>query len=173
LTAEEIKSGVGANIRYNNMPVSITLQNVRTILTQLTNSGDLLEAGGYYAPKKWIEESGYGIDYLATFRKLRDYCVTAGILFTDLGGAENADMILTKNGVQTYLLIYSASGKMKNLFIDGETRKYVVFLDEESRLKFVEELHEAYGEQAQALKIGLANDYVRIIDADHLDQLVL
>jgi hypothetical protein len=173
LTAEEIKSGIGTNIRYNNMPVSITLQNVRIILTQLVNSGDLLNAGSYYAPKKWIEESGYGIDYLTTFRKLRDYCVTAGLLFTDLGAADNADIVLTKNGIQAYLIIYSESGKMKNILIDEEARKYIVFLDEESRLKFIEGLHEAYGEEAQALRIGLANDYIRIIDSDHLDQLVL
>jgi hypothetical protein len=173
LTPEEIKNEIASNIRYNNMPVSTTLQNVISVLTKLVNSGDLVNINNYYIPKKWLDESGYSIEYLATFRRLRDYCVTKGFLFTDLGASPDADMTISKSGREAHIFIYSESGKRSKIKIGDEAKKFLVFFDEERRLKFIESLYISFGEESEALKVAIANELIRLIDTDHLDQLII
>jgi len=174
LLPEEIKSGITSNLRYNNMPISITLQNVNIILTKLVNSGDLANIKDYFAPKRWIDESGYSIEYLATFRRLRDYFVTAGISFTpDLGAAQDADIDITKNGVEAQIFIYAETGKRSKIWIGGDTKKFIVFFDEERKLKFIETLYSSFGDESEALKVAIANGLIKLIDTEHLDQLII
>ena len=174
LLPEEIKNGITANLRYNNMPISITLQNVNIILTKLVNSGDLVNIRDYFAPKRWIDESGYSIEYLATFRRLRDYFVTAGISFTpDLGAAQDADIDITKNGVEAQIFIYAETGKRSKIWVGGDTKKFIVFFDEERKLKFIEALYTSFGDESEALKVAIANGLIKLIDTEHLDQLII
>ena len=174
LLPEEIKSGITSNLRYNNMPISITLQNVNIILTKLVNSGDLANIKDYFAPKRWIDESGYSIEYLATFRRLRDYFVTAGISFTpDLGAAQDADIDITKSGVEAQIFIYAETGKRSKIWIGGDTKKFIVFFDEERKLKFIETLYSSFGDESEALKVAIANGLIKLIDTEHLDQLII
>mgnify|MGYP001626179701 FL=1 len=173
LLPEEIKSGITSNIRYNNMPVSITLQNVIGLLTKLVNSGELVNIGNYYAPKKWIDESGYSVEYLATFRKLRDYCVTTGFLFTDLGASQDSDMVISKSGMEADIFIYAESGRRSKIRIGGERKTYLVFFDEERRLKFMEGLYASFGDESELLKMAITNGLIKIVDAEHLSQLVI
>ncbi|MFP3289553.1 MAG: hypothetical protein RXO35_03970 [Candidatus Micrarchaeota archaeon] len=174
LLPEEIKNGIAANLRYNNMPISITLQNVNIILTKLVNSGDLTNIKDYFAPKRWIDESGYSIEYLATFRRLRDYFVTAGISFTpDLGAAQDADIDITKNGVEAQVFIYAETGKRSKIWVGGDTKKFIVFFDEERKLKFIEALYSSFGDESEVLKVAIANGLIKLIDTEHLDQLII
>jgi len=174
LLPEEIKSGITSNLRYNNMPISITLQNVNIILTKLVNSGDLANIKDYFAPKRWIDESGYSIEYLATFRRLRDYFVTAGISFTpDLGAAQGADIDITKSGVEAQIFIYAETGKRSKILVGGDTKKFIVFFDEERKLKFIEALYSSFGDESEALKTAIANGLIKLIDTEHLDQLII
>jgi len=173
LLPEEIKNGIAANLRYNNMPISITLQNANIILTKLINSGDLVNIKDYFAPKRWIDESGYSIEYLATFRRLRDYFVTAGISFTDLGAAQDADIDITKSGVEAQIFIYAETGKRSKILIGGDTKKFIVFFDEERKLKFIEALYSSFGDESEALKTAIANGLIKLIDTEHLDQLII
>ncbi|MFP3279162.1 MAG: hypothetical protein RXP92_02550, partial [Candidatus Micrarchaeota archaeon] len=174
LLPEEIKNGIAANLRYNNMPISITLQNVDIILTKLVNSGDLTNIKDYFAPKRWIDESGYSIEYLATFRRLRDYFVTAGISFTpDLGAAQDADIDITKSGVEAQVFIYAETGKRSKIWVGGDTKKFIVFFDDERKLKFIEALYSSFGDESEVLKVAIANGLIKLIDTEHLDQLII
>ncbi|MGC9142299.1 MAG: hypothetical protein ACP5HF_00140 [Candidatus Micrarchaeia archaeon] len=173
LLPEEIKNSISSNIRYNNMPVSITLQNVIGILTKLVNSGDLLNIKDYYAPKRWIDESGYSIEYLATFRRLRDYCITAGFIFTDLGASPDADMTIAKSGIEALVFIYAESGKRSKIKIGGDTKKFIIFFDEDRKLRFLEALYISLGEESEALKVAISNGLIKLIDTEHLDQLII
>jgi len=172
LTLEEIKSGVSNNIRYNNIPVSITMQNAALIMSRLIVDGEIVSSGGYYAPKKWMSDSGYDVEYLSIFRRIRDYCVGHALLFTDVGASEAADITLSKSGAQTHIVIYSSLGTMRNIEVAPNFKTYVVFADEEKMLGFTEKLYKSYGNQAEMLKIGISYGYIRLVDANNLDQIV-
>lgn len=172
LTLEEIKSGISNNIRYNNIPVSITLQNVALVMSKLALDGDIVSSSGYYAPKRWTVESGYSAEYLATFRRIRDYSVGHAILFTDIGASDIADMILSKSGSQARVVIYTSDSKMRKIDASSDQKTYVVFTDEEKLLEFADKLYKSYGSASEMLKIGISYGYVRLIDATNLDQIV-
>ncbi|MGI0141162.1 MAG: hypothetical protein ACREBF_00720 [Candidatus Micrarchaeales archaeon] len=172
LTLDEIKSGIGNNIRYNNIPVSITVQNVALIMSKLEMYGDVVSSGGYYAPKRWMNESGFDVEYLSVFRRMRDYSVGHAILFTDVGASEAADITLSKSGAQTHIVIYSSISGMRNIEVMPNFKTYVVFADEEKMLEFSEKLYKSYGNQAEMLKIGISYGYIRLVDASNLDQIV-
>lgn len=173
LTADEIKLGIGNNIRVNNVPISITMQNADSILATLQQGGDLESASGYYAPSTWVEASGHSIEYLTIFRKLRDYCVTHAILFTDLGSSDVADMLVTKDGKQMSIFIYTGTSPTRRITLSRDSRATIVFLNDESLRSFVDDLYESFGKEAEVLKLGIDYNYLRLVDSDNLDQLVL
>jgi hypothetical protein len=173
LTPEEVKNGIGNVIRYNNMPASITLQNTQEMLSYLVEKGSIVFAGNYYAPKKWVADSKHDVEYLAIFRKLRDYCVAHAMLFTDIEGSEAADINITKSGAQAYILIYSSISGMKKIPLATSSRWYIVFLNDEARREFRDKLYEASGDEAEALKMGIYYGYIKLIDTGNLDALIV
>lgn len=172
LTPEEVKNGIGSIVRYNNMPVSITLQNTQELLGSLAEKGDILSAENYYAPKRWVVNSRHDIEYLAIFRKLRDYSVAHAMLFTDLDGSDVADLTITKSGTKLYVLIYSSIAGMRKISLASGSRWYIVFLNDEARREFHDKLYEAYGEQAEELKMGIYYGYIKLVDTNDLDEMV-
>ena len=173
LTVEEIRLGINNNIRINSMPVSITTQNANTVLSQLVAGGYLVNAENYYAPKAWLDTCRHDMEYLVIFRKMRDYCVSHATLFTDLDTDANVDMIMTKEGKQASVLIYSNLSKIKKMEVSKDSKIFVVFLDEETRTAFSDALYEAYGDEAEALKLGIEYNYIRLIDCHNLDKIVI
>ena len=173
LTAEEVKNGVSSNIRYENVPIAITLQNTTSVLNKLANEGALVASGGYYAPVKWVTESHHDIEYLTIFRKLRDYCVQNAMLFTDLDADPHIDMIITKRGAQAHVIIYSSISGMKDVALNNAYKVYVVFLSEMQKLDFIGRLYNSYGDDAELLKMGIEYSYIILIDTDNLDQFIL
>jgi hypothetical protein len=171
LTAEEVKNGVSSNIRYESIPVAATLQNVTGVLNKMVAKGLLLSSGEYYAPARWVTESGHSMEYLTIFRNLRDFCVANAMLFTDLDADPHVDMIVTRKGSQGYIIINAAS-EMKDIAINNAYRIYIVFLDEIGRLAFLTKLYDSYGEQAELLRIGVEHSYIVLTDTDNLEQLL-
>lgn len=172
LTPEEIKAGISNNLRFNNMPISITLQNTVSILDKLTAKGILSSAYGYYLPNEWISAAGHNDDYLVIFRKLRDYCIEHAMLFTDIGSSEKADMAITKNGVQSLVYIYSGEGSMKDISFGKETRVFIVFITDEALREFTDKLYSAYGSDAEMLKLGISSGTIRLISTERMDRLL-
>ena len=173
LTPEEVKNGIGGVIKYNNMPVSITLQNTQEMLSYLVDKGSIVFAGNYYAPKKWVADSNHDVEYLAIFRKLRDYCVAHAMLFTDIDSSEVADVSITKSGVQIYILIYSGISGMKKISLAAGSKWYIIFINDEARRNFQDKLYEASGDEAEALKMGIYYSYVKLADTDNLNAIVI
>ncbi|HVA83236.1 MAG TPA: hypothetical protein VNF06_03670 [Candidatus Aquilonibacter sp.] len=172
LTLEELKGGIGGNIRYNNIPVAITIQNAAMIMNKLALDGEIVTSGGYYAPKRWTTDSGYDIEYLSIFRRIRDYSVGHAILFTDIGSSEAADIVLSKGGAQTHVLIYSSISGVKKIEVNAEFKTYIVFADEEKLLSYTDKIYKSYGSEAEMLKIGISYGYIRLVEANALDQIV-
>ena len=56
LTSEEIRSGIGNNIRVKSMPISITTQNTNNIIFTLLDKGDR-ERVELLRPSTWVEAS--------------------------------------------------------------------------------------------------------------------
>ncbi|MDE1869456.1 MAG: hypothetical protein KGH71_00525 [Candidatus Micrarchaeota archaeon] len=172
LTLEELKSGIGGNIRYNNIPVAITIQNAAMIMNKLALDGEIVTSGGYYAPKRWTTDSGYDIEYLSIFRRIRDYSVGHAILFTEIGSSEAADIVLSKGGAQTHVAIYSSISGVKKIDVNSEFKTYIVFADEEKLLAYTDKIYKSYGSEAEMLKIGISYGYIRLVEANALDQIV-
>ncbi|VVB77330.1 Uncharacterised protein [uncultured archaeon] len=173
LTVEEIRQGINNNIRINNMPVSVTTQNADVVLSQLKNKGVLAGELNYYAPQAWVNASKHDMEYLVIFRKLRDYCVSHAILFTDLDTDVTADLLMTKEGKQNSVYIYSTEGKMKTLTLSKDSRIFVFFIDELQKEEFLDRLYASFGEDAEVLKLGIEYNYVMLLDCEHIDQLAL
>ncbi len=172
LTAEEVKTGVNGNIRFDNVPISITMQNMTSVLNVMINEGEVVSAAGYYAPKRWIDLSKHDIEYLAIFRKIRDFCVANAMLFTELDTDQHVDMTITKKGNQAQIIIYSNLSGMKDIALGSPYKLFVVFVDETTRLNFMDNLYSAYGEKAELLRVAVEYSYVILLDASNLDQLI-
>ena len=173
LNVEEVRLGINNNIRVNNMPVSVTTQNTDAVLAKLAAKGDLVSALNYYAPRAWVDASKHDVEYLLIFRKLRDYCVVHAVLFTDIDTEQSVDMIVTKEGKQSNVFIYSAGSRPKKVLLSAGSRSFLVFLDEVRKREFIDRLYSSFGEEAETLKLGIDYNYLRLIDCDHLDQMTL
>ena len=117
--------------------------------------GKLENASNYYAPSVWVETSGHSVEYLTVFRKIRDYCVSHAMLFTDLDAIENADMAITKNSKQIDVLIYTTHAKMKRITLSKDSRTAIVFLNEDVMRDFFDKLYSSFGEDVEILKMGI------------------
>ncbi len=171
LTSEEVKAGIGTNIRYKNVPIMITIENTDEILYGLANSGKVEIMPPYAMPKAWEAESRHSMEYLVVFRRLRDFAVKNAMLFTELDTAEKGDMIVTNRGKQSRIYIYSRSEGMKAIELDG-TKTFVVFSSELEKAAFLDKLYITYGAGAERLKIALESNAFSLIDADNLEQLL-
>ena len=173
LTAEELKSGISNNIKYGNTRMTITLRNTYSILNYLVGEGTIKMADDYYAPSRWIKESGYSMEYLTIYRKLKDYCISNAMLMTELGASSKADVIVTNKGTQNYIKIYSSDMRVRDIEINQKTKAFLVFLDEEARLTFLDKLYRAYGKNAEIIKMAIAYGNLKLIDSYGLLQLKL
>lgn len=168
LSSNEIGSGISNNLRYENMPISITFQNLTEILYKLSVSKELDALEDYFMPKRWAALSGHDIEYLVIFRKLRDYLVANSVLFTDLDASESADMTITKGGRPSYIYIYSSIGGMRNIKIDDKSKSYIAFLNDETVSTFTDRLYSSYGAESEALKVAISSSAVQLINIDDL-----
>ncbi len=173
LTAEEVRAGISNNIKYGNTRISITLRNTYAVLNILMKKGLVVYAGDYYAPKSWTEQSGHGIDYLAVYRRLRDYCIANAMMFAEMGSSEKYDLVITSKGSQSFIKIYSSQSKVKDVEVGSKSRTFLVFLDEESRMDFLDRLYGSYGRNAELLKLAIGYGNLKLIDTSDLDELKL
>lgn len=173
LTVDEVKTGISNFMKYGNTRVSVTARNTYTMLTKLVAKGVVSEAGGYYAPKKWIDESGHSISYLVIYRKLRDFCVANAMLFTELDSGSNNDMVITSKSMQSFIKIYAEGMKVNEIEIKQGAKMFITFLDEEAKLLFLDRLYMSYGRNAEIMKMAIAYGNVKLIDTNHLDELKL
>lgn len=171
LTPEEVRSGIGNNIRYGNARISISMRNTYSILGQLISRGLVVTAGNYYAPAKWVGDSGHDIEYLVIYRKLRDYSIANAMLMTEMDSSSRADVIITSKGTQNSVKIYSKDAKLKDIEISQRMKTFIVFIDEETRLAFMDRLYLSYGTNAEVLKMALNYGNVKLVQSDNLGEL--
>ncbi len=172
LTAEEIRMGISSNIRYNNIPIMITTENATEILYKLVSEGKAETIKQYFMPKSWSEEVHHDIEYLVIFRRLRDFAVKNAILFTDLDTGGTADMVMANKGVQIRAYIHSGAPTIRPLRLGEDSKAFLVFLDRESKAQFMDSLYSAYGEEAEKLRIALADSVITAIDTESLEPLL-
>ena len=113
------------------------------------------------------------VPYLVIFRELRDYFVSHATLFTDLDQSQIADIVVTKRGVQNLIMIYSSSSGMRKINVSPESRIFIIFLNEETRIDFMNRIYISYGQDAEILKMGISYSYIRLVDVSVLDQISL
>ena len=171
LTPEEVKSGIAGNIKYGNARMTVTLRNTNAILNTLVRKGVLAMSKNYYAPAKWLEESGHDIEYLVMYRRLRDYCIANAMLITEPDGSDKADVVITRKGAQDYVKIYSSSVRIKDMEIGQRVKTFLLFLDEDKMLSFMEVLYKSYGPNAEILKMAINYGNVKLVHSDDLGAL--
>jgi hypothetical protein len=171
LSKSEIKAAISANIRYNNMPIGVTYNNVDQIIDQLVSLGYLVSVDGLYAPAEWVTKSGHDIEYLATFKKLRLYFVTHAYMFTDLDASNLADIVTTLHGERVYIVIYSKTSKFIKIPVYENQPTYIAFLNSFKLDEFKEALYSTYTPEAEQLKIYISSGIVHLISADAPQEL--
>ncbi|MGC8629325.1 MAG: hypothetical protein ACP5T4_03930 [Candidatus Micrarchaeia archaeon] len=171
VTLEEFKQGINAHLHYGTLPISITTQNTQMLLDQLIKFGDVIEESGYFAPTSWIAQSKHDMDYLVVFRALRDYCVSHAMLFTELNIETRADMLVTKEGRQAPIIIYSRSG-MRQFEISENSVTFIVFINSDVENDFRQKLYLSFNDTANVLRLAIEYGRVKLVNLEDLDLLV-
>ncbi|MGI0100547.1 MAG: hypothetical protein ACREBH_02405 [Candidatus Micrarchaeaceae archaeon] len=165
LSKSEIRYAISSNIRYNNVPVGLTYSNVERILDQLTVKKYLISTDDLYAPAQWVPESKHDIEYLSTFKKLRLYLVTHGYIFTEIDMSTSSDIVATLHNERKYIVIYSQTSRFQKVPIYTGSKTYIAFLNSYKLEEFKNSLYESNSEEAEELKMYMAADYVKLVDA--------
>jgi hypothetical protein len=169
----ELRTAISSDIRYNNMPVSLTYNNVEAILNQLTVGGYVIGAEELYAPKAWTEQSGHDIEYLVTFKKLRLYLVTHSYMFTDIDSSNLADIVATSlRSERKYITIYSETTRFKKVPIYEGSKSYLAFMNSEMLEEFKSNLYSSMTRESEILKVNLSTGVVGLLDADDPGELL-
>jgi len=173
LSKEEFKSAIANNIRFNSIPVNLTYENVELILNTLLEKNYVVSADNLYAPISWIEQSKHDIEYLATFKKLRNYLVGHGHIFTDLDKSDVADIVTTLHNEKAYIVIYSKTSRfLKKLPIQENIKTYLVFLNEDKLEEFKRNLYTSISKDAEILKMYIATKNVILASADNPEEIL-
>ncbi len=167
LSVPEARVAISNYLRYNNMPVNLTLNNVDSILTRLVGNGDLKSTDNLYAPKQWEAQTGHDIEYLSTFKKLRMYMVTHAIPFTEIDSSNDADMIVTFRGEKILIVINSKTTKFKKVPVKSRAKTYIAFLNNAALYDFTDKLGASMDKEAEELRLFISMGQVRLIDASN------
>jgi len=167
LSLKEVKGAISNYIRYNNMPVSLTYGNIERMLDKLVSSGMLIEIDGLYMPSYWVTQSGHSAEYLATFKKLRNYFVTNTFVFSDLDASNLSDIITTIHGDRVYVVIYADTSKFKKIRVYPDIKMYIAFLNANKLAEFKSKLYASTTVDAEELKMYISAGFVKLIDADN------
>ncbi len=167
LSAQEIHAAILTNIRFNNMPVSLTYANISLILDKLIANNSLVRADNLYAPKDWETLSKHDIEYLSTFKKLRLFLVTHAYVFTDLDMSNSADIVATIRGDRRYIVIYSDTSKFKDMPVFAGSKTYLTFLNASRLDEFKIGMYRAVNSDAEVLKAYVSAGMVCLVDADN------
>ncbi len=166
LSTNEVKLAIASNIRYNGIPVNLTISNVEILLDQLVANGMLLAIDNLYAPSNWATESKHDIEYLATFKKLRLYMVTHAHVFTDLDISQTSDMEVVINNERNNIIIYAQSSKYKNIPVSANSKTYIAFINDDKLEDFKDELYSISDPGAEQLKLYISAGYVKLISME-------
>lgn len=172
LNPDEFRIGVASTLKYENVPVNLTYNNIQYLLDELAQNDYLLMADNLYAPKEWTDQSKHDIKYLSTFKKLRIYLVTHGYLFTDLDLSKLADIVATKKDERYYLIIYSKTSVYKKVPVYKDAKTYLVFLNEEEMEDFKYSLYNSKTVMALELRMYIDDDNIILVDADNLNKFL-
>ncbi len=172
LSKTEIRSAIASNIKYNNIPVGLTYSNVERILDQLTVNKYLITEDNLYVPAQWINQSRHDIEYLATFKKLRIFLVTHAYIFTDVDMSTNSDIVATLHSERKYIVIYSKTSRFQKIPVYTGSKTYIVFLNAYRMEEFRNNLYNSGTVEAEELKMYIAADYIKLVDADNPDGLL-
>ena len=168
LTSEEIKLGISSNIRKDNMPISITLQNTKRILYKLSSQGKIYSTNNYYLPTDWVKKSGHDSEYLIAFRKLRDFFVSHAIPFTDIDKASDCDMIANVRQKTYKIFIFSKTSGVRPMKISKENKNIIIFLSNEEKLNFIDSLYSVYDAEMNELRLAMYSGYLELGDVQNL-----
>ncbi len=167
LSKKEIKSAIANYIRFGNVPVNLTYNNIDMILSKLQANKLLIERDGLYMPAYWVEQSGHDPDYLATFKKLRTFFVSNTFIFSDLDASNLADMVATIRGDRVYIVIYSDSSKFRKITLYPDVSMFVAFLNSDKLDEFRSKIYSSTSREAEELKMYLSSGFIKLIDADN------
>lgn len=106
LTLSEIKNGF-KDIYYSGKPVIISDYNLESLLSQLKSKSLVGEYAGYYGPILWETKTKHSFEYLATFRKIRDWCINNALPFTAIGESKDSDSVLSILGQPFFVHFYN------------------------------------------------------------------
>ena len=172
LTADEIKTGINYGIKYNDMPITVTSANSSELLYRLYTEGKIENILSFFMPKKWEEESGHDIKYLAIFRNIHDFAVKNALLFTDIDKAGGCDMVINNKGIQRRIYFYSEKSGTGKIKILKGAPTFLAFITSEERLSFTDRLYNTYGREEEMLRNAIESSELILVDTENLRPLL-
>ncbi|MGC8478605.1 MAG: hypothetical protein ACP5NE_01605 [Candidatus Micrarchaeia archaeon] len=167
LSMKEIKSAISNYIRYNNIPVNLTYSNIELLLNKLASANLLVQVEDLYMPSYWVSQSGHSAEYLAIFKKLRNYFVKNTFVFSDLDSSNLADIVTTMHGDRVYFVIYADTSKFRNIKVYPDIKLYIAFLNADKLSEFKSKLYASASVEAEELKMYISAGVVKLVDADN------
>jgi hypothetical protein len=71
------------------------------------------------------------------------------------------------------VIIYTTQSQMKKITLSKDSRVAIIFLNDDVMHDFFEKLYSSFGSDVEMLKMGIEYNYIKLLDANHLDQLSL
>ncbi len=140
LSMKELKQGF-RKIIYMGRGISIGDYNLERLMDSLRESGDVVEALGLYALKKWAGESGETVRHLALFRRLRDVCLNNAVRFTEFGERKDCDSLLSL-GDGVFIHIYEGDKNISKILETAvKGRVAILFASDEEKKLFEKKLN--------------------------------
>ncbi len=106
LALSEIKNGF-KDVYYSGKPIVISDYNLESLLSQLKSIGLVFEYANYFGLTLWEQKTKRSFAYLATFRKIRDWCINNALPFTGISESKEADTTLSILGQPFFVHFYS------------------------------------------------------------------
>ncbi|MEM4389998.1 MAG: hypothetical protein QXG98_05040 [Candidatus Micrarchaeia archaeon] len=162
LEPRELKNGF-RKVVYKGRGILIGDYNLEKLLEKLEAKGLVERALGLWGLKRWVEESGKSMRYLAIFRKLRTIFVNNAVKFTDFGERRDCDTVI--NIPETvFVHIYDGDAMLPRVLASAQKGLSVlVFADNSEREAFKQKL---YSPEPLLVALKLMEDQGRLILTD-------
>ncbi len=174
MTLSEIKSGFRM-IEHNGSPIYISDFNLEFLLDKLKSKGIVRESLGYYGLTEWEKKSGFTMDQLAMFRKMRDICLLNAIRFTELSRKKEYHTMLNIIWQKAYVFFYSDNDRdmiLKNaLNLTQKGIVMVIFPSDEEKMKFTELLR-SNSKLANAFYVNVKTGDISLLTIDEFEEKI-
>ncbi|MFH1285854.1 MAG: hypothetical protein ABIH99_04690 [Candidatus Micrarchaeota archaeon] len=134
LTIGDLSRDIGKCCTLDSAPLNVTTTNLSEILEKEVKKGRFVKLHEHYLPKKFLEKSKRGMDYLVSYRLIFDLMIEKGI--RNIRAGEPCDFEVERGSQVYFVHIYDAKTAVRNaLQLVRKGKNILVLFDEDARSK--------------------------------------